>query len=224
LEVTNAIHSPNKAEKLFCWDVRYSFRLSHFKPKLYTLFCSNEETLFHIFHTCPDIDFFFTPGSFPVEKTTLDNVSAKILRSDQGNYEEITINARLIEPSEILAVLGKAANHTNLSTEKLIITEMLLDGDVGNPNTQDKLELSFHLIMSLDEPYITWSADRLSWVRRVEFDFSQMSSMISTPDLEMFFFNPNVHPRRELDRNHYIIDYEGWVLPGQGVSLNWKYI
>jgi hypothetical protein len=125
---------------------------------------------------------------------------------------------------------GKIVNSENLKIllkennigEKYLPKIGLIEFDISQFTGLVTFTINQKLKMRLDDHVNCWFADRLTYLDRVEFDYRGIFTLGRDFNVQHFFSSPISNFDHDDQKKIAIVEYNGWVIKGQGSILVWR--
>lgn len=134
-----------------------------------------------------------------------------------SNRRRKMLAGRLLDPDD-----AKVALQRWDIDDKYIPKIGLIRFDISDLKGLTGFELRQKLRMRFDDHISCWFADRLTYLKRIEFDYRGISTLGRDFNVQHFFSNPLSRFTHDEQMKIASVEYDGWVIKGQGSLLAWR--
>lgn len=134
-----------------------------------------------------------------------------------SNRRRKTLVGQLLNSNDVKIALQKSDIDDNY-----ISKIGLIRFDISDLKGLTGFELKQNLKMRFDDHISCWFADRLTYLKRIEFDYRDISTLGRDFNVQHFFSNPLSRFTHDEQMKIASVEYDGWVIKGQGSLLAWR--
>lgn len=147
-----------------------------------------------------------------------DNTNLRALYSTEGINRRTKILGKRLLTSEETKVLFNKWDVDDKYLDKI----GLIHFETFELKGMASFELKQRLKMRLDDHIYCWFADRLTYLKRIEIDYRNILTVGRDFNVQHFFSNPLSKFLHDEEMGRVNVEYEGWVIKGQGTLLAWR--
>lgn len=203
--------------------MRQTLELEHGQDSLVVAIVQNNPVIERIANYNPHIDVVLCPSDYAA---CIDNgdalkhvaVRARVL-TQEGQKRVADIES--VDVSGLLR--KKIMDHSGLTDEQMRMVSLIKYSVPCDEQDRVEFEIETTFRMEAADNYNVWSADRVMWVDTIEFDFHEIAHKITNVALHLFLYNSEAIVSRRDSVDSRLIKINGWLLPGQGALIIWRW-
>lgn len=147
----------------------------------------------------------------------LDSIRLEASIKKAGRTQAVTLKPRQLDENETSLLLSELGL-TQVAVNKLRVLEY----DFSMLGGYITVTLTLRLVMRISDQYYSWFASGLTYLKSIRFNYRGLAKKANDFNVQHFFSSQDLIFMHDTDQKIAVIDYNGWIIRGQGAMLVWR--